>query len=200
MFADISGYDIIISSADIIVNTVYTYFLLVYNLEKTHRGNSMNFAVIITPIGALHITEEDGFITEIKYVGETAQEVPPQTQLLEKAVNQLYDYFLGNLKEFDLPLNPKVTPYRKKVLEELVKVPYGSTTTYKELAEKTGNPKAVRAVGSAMRTNPIIIVIPCHRVLQANGGLGNYSAGGPANKDWLLTFENQNTYGLWGLF
>ena len=160
----------------------------------------MNFAVIITPIGALHITEEDGFITEIKYVGETAQEVPPQTQLLEKAVNQLYDYFLGNLKEFDLPLNPKVTPYRKKVLEELVKVPYGSTTTYKELAEKTGNPKVVRAVGSAMRTNPIIIVIPCHRVLQANGGLGNYSAGGPANKDWLLTFENQNTYGLWGLF
>ena len=200
MFTDISGYDIIISSADIIVNTVYTYFLLVYNLEKTHRGNSMNFAVIITPIGALHITEEDGFITEIKYVGETAQEVPPQTQLLEKAVNQLYDYFLGNLKEFDLPLNPKVTPYRKKVLEELVKVPYGSTTTYKELAEKTASPKAVRAVGSAMRTNPIIIAIPCHRVLQANGGLGNYSAGGPANKDWLLTFENQNTYGLWGLF
>ena len=200
MFADISGYDIIISPADIIVNSVYTYFLLVYNLEKTHRGNSMNFAVIITPIGALHITEEDGFITEIKYVGETAQEVPPQTQLLEKTVNQLYDYFLGNLKEFDLPLNPKVTPYRKKVLEELVKVPYGSTTTYKELAEKTANPKAVRAVGSAMRTNPIIIAIPCHRVLQANGGLGNYSAGGPANKDWLLTFENQNTYGLWGLF
>ena len=88
----------------------------------------------------------------------------------------------------------------KKVLEELMKVPYGSTTTYKELAEKTGNPKAVRAVGSAMRTNPIIIVIPCHRVLQTGGGLGNYSAGGPANKDWLLTFENQNTYGLWGLF
>ena len=160
----------------------------------------MNFAVIITPIGALYITEEDGFITEIKYVGETAQEVVPSTPLLEKAVNQLYDYFLGNLKEFDLPLNPKVTPYRKKVLEELVKVPYGSTTTYKALAEKTGNPKAVRAVGSAMRTNPIIIAIPCHRVLQANGGLGNYSAGGPANKDWLLTFENQNTYGLWGLF
>ena len=160
----------------------------------------MNFALINTPIGALKFKEEEGFITEIKYVGETAQEVQPQTELLKKAVGQMYDYFLGNLKEFDLPLNPKVSPYRKKVLEELVKVPYGSTTTYKELAEKTGNPKAVRAVGSAMRTNPIIIVIPCHRVLQTGGGLGNYSAGGPANKDWLLTFENQNTFGLWGLF
>ena len=147
----------------------------------------MNFAVINTPIGFLKITEEDDFITEIKYAGETAQEISPSTPLLEKAVNQLYDYFLGNLKEFDLPINPKVSPYRKKVLEELIKVPYG-------------NPKAVRAVGSAMRTNPIIIVIPCHRVLQTGGGLGNYSAGGPANKDWLLTFENQNTYGLWGLF
>ena len=60
------------------------------------------------------------------------------------------------------------------------------------LLERTDNPKAVRAVGSAMRTNPIIIVIPCHRVLQAGGGLGNYSAGGPANKEWLLTFEKQN--------
>ena len=81
---------------------------------------------------------------------------------------------------------------RRKVLEELQKIPYGSTTTYKELAEKTGNPKAVRAVGSAMRTNPIILAIPCHRVLKSDGSLGNYSAGGPANKDWLLTFENQN--------
>ena len=160
----------------------------------------MNFAVINTPIGFLKITEEDDFITEIKYAGETAEEISPSTPLLEKAVNQLYDYFLGNLKEFDLPINPKVSPYRKKVLVELMKVPYGSTTTYKELAEKTGNPKAVRAVGSAMRTNPIIIVIPCHRVLQTGGGLGNYSAGGPANKDWLLTFEKQNTFGLWGLF
>ncbi len=160
----------------------------------------MNFAVINTPIGALHITEEDEFITEIRYVGEMAQEIKPATPLLEKAAEQLYEYFLGNLKEFDLPVNPKVSPYRRKVLDRLVKVPYGSTTTYKELARKTDSPKAVRAVGSAMATNPIIIVIPCHRVLQTGGGLGNYSAGGAANKDWLLTFEKQNTYGLWGLF
>lgn len=152
----------------------------------------MEYAVLNTPIGALHITQEDEFITEIKYAGKFAQQVPRATPLLEKAVNQLNSYFDGSLKEFTLPVKPAVSPYRLKVLEELIKVPYGHTTTYKELAEKTDNPKAVRAVGSAMRANPIIIVIPCHRVLQAGGGLGNYSAGGPANKEWLLTFEKQN--------
>ena len=152
----------------------------------------MDYAVINTPIGALHITEEDGFITEIKYAGSFGEEILPQTPLLHQAVKQLEDYFLGQLKEFTLPLNPKVSPYRRKVLERLVKVPYSHTVTYKDLAVRTGNPKAVRAVGSAMRTNPIIIAIPCHRVLKSDGGLGNYSAGGPANKDWLLTFENQN--------
>ena len=152
----------------------------------------MDFAVINTPIGALHITQEDEFITEIKYAGEHAAEILPQTELLDEAVNQIINYFLGELKEFTLPLNPKVSPYRRKVLEQLMKVPYASTVTYKDLAIATGNPQAVRAVGSAMRTNPIILAIPCHRVLKADGSLGNYSAGGPANKDWLLTFENQN--------
>ncbi len=152
----------------------------------------MEFAVINTPIGALKIAEQDGFITEISYTGGYAAEIPPQTELLQQAVNQLSDYFNGSLKRFSLPLNPQVSPYRRKVLEELIKVPYGATTTYKELAQKTGNPKASRAVGSAMRTNPIVLVIPCHRVLQTGGSLGNYSAGGPANKDWLLTFEKQN--------
>lgn len=152
----------------------------------------MIYTVINTPIGALHITQEDNFITEIKYAGDYREEIPPQTELLKEAVKQITDYFLGELKIFTLPLNPKITPYRKKVLEELMKVPYAATVTYKELAIATGNPQAVRAVGSAMRTNPIILAIPCHRVLKSDGSLGNYSAGGPANKDWLLTFENQN--------
>ena len=152
----------------------------------------MEYAVLNTPIGALHITQEADFITEIKYAGKSAPEVSPSTDLLQLAVNQLQAYFAGTLKEFTLPVKPAVSPYRFKVLEQLTKVPYGHTTTYKELAEITGNPKAVRAVGSAMRTNPIIIVIPCHRVLQTGGGLGNYSAGGPANKEWLLNFENEN--------
>ena len=152
----------------------------------------MPYAVMNTPIGALQIVEEDGFITEIKYIGNFAQEIPPTTELLSQAVSQLTDYFLGHLKQFTLPVNPQVSPYRRMVLDQLMQVPYASTTTYKELAELTGNPKAVRAVGSAMRTNPVIIVIPCHRVLKSDGTLGNYSTGGLANKDWLITFENQN--------
>ena len=152
----------------------------------------MDFAVINTPIGALHITQEEEFITEIKYAGEYSAEIEPQTDLLKEAINQITSYFLGELKEFTLPLNPKVSPYRRKVLEQLMKVPYAETVTYKDLAVATGNPQAVRAVGSAMRTNPIILAIPCHRVLKSDGSLGNYSAGGPSNKDWLLTFEKQN--------
>ena len=152
----------------------------------------MDFAVVNTPIGALHFTQEDDFITEIKYAGKYVAEVPPQTALLKEAVKQVNSYFLGELKEFTLPLNPKVTPYRKKVLEQLAKVPYAATVTYRDLAVATSNAKAVRAVGSAMRTNPIILAIPCHRVLKSDGSMGNYSAGGPSNKDWLLTFEKQN--------
>ncbi len=152
----------------------------------------MDFAVVNTPMGALKIVEEEGFITEISYIAKYAQEIAPGTELLKKAAGQIKEYFNGSLKNFDLPLNPEVSPYRRKVLDELIKVPFGATVTYKELAEKTGNPKASRAVGSAMRTNPIVLVIPCHRVVQTGGGLGNYSAGGPANKEWLLLFEKQN--------
>ncbi len=153
----------------------------------------MEYAVINTPIGALQIEEDEGYITAVKYVGGFVnEETVPENNLLKMAEKQLRDYFEGSLKEFTLPLKLNVSPYRKKVLEELIKVPFGHTVTYKELAERTGNPKAARAVGSAMRTNPIIIIVPCHRVLQAGGKLGNYSAGGPANKDWLLTFEKQN--------
>jgi len=153
----------------------------------------MEHIIMNTPIGALQITEEDGYITAVTHITNFAvQETDTENAVLLKARQQLTDYFMGGLKEFDLPIKINVTPYRQKVLEQLMKVPFGQTTTYRELAEKTGNPKAARAVGSAMRTNPLVIIVPCHRVLPANGKIGNYSAGGPANKDWLLCFEKQN--------
>ncbi len=153
----------------------------------------MKYAVINTPIGALQIEAEDGCITAVKYIAKYAEkEIQPDDPLLQLAVKQINDYFEGSLKEFTLPVKLNVTPYRKKVLEELMKVPYGRTTTYGRLADLTGNPKASRRVGSAMRTNPVILIVPCHRVLQGSGALGNYSAGGPANKEWLLAHEKQN--------
>ncbi len=152
----------------------------------------MDYAVFNTPMGALKAVQEGDYLTELTCVGRFAQEVPPQTDLLKNLYSQLVDYFEGSLKEFTVPYLLKVSPYRQKVLTELAKVPYGQTVTYRDLAIATGNPGAVRAVGSAMRTNPIVLIVPCHRVVKTDGTLGNYSAGGPANKEWLLAFENQN--------
>ena len=153
----------------------------------------MNISVFNTPIGALKAVEEGGFLTELVHISNyPVEEIPPSTELLKRVYCQLEEYFNGARKEFDLPIQYNVTPYRKKVLDRLLQIPFGSTVTYGQLAEITGNPKAARAVGGAMRANPIVIIVPCHRVLPSSGKLGNYSAGGPANKDWLLTFEKQN--------
>ncbi|MEG1049575.1 MAG: methylated-DNA--[protein]-cysteine S-methyltransferase [Oscillospiraceae bacterium] len=152
----------------------------------------MEYAVIHTPIGFLRLEEQEGFLTKVSYMEKGAAEILPQTPLLKRTKSQLEEYFQGARKTFDLPLDIKATAYRMAVLKELLKVEFGTTVTYGELAAKAGSPKAARAVGGAMRTNPIIIIIPCHRVLPQNGKLGNYSAGGAANKEWLLAHEAQN--------
>ena len=107
----------------------------------------------------------------------------------DTVTQQLREYFAGERRKFDLPLDLSgVTPFRAEVLRELSKVPYGETTTYAELARAVGNPKAVRAVGSTCATNPLPILIPCHRVLRADGQLGGYR-GGEAAKRFLLRLE-----------
>ncbi|MEG1782126.1 MAG: methylated-DNA--[protein]-cysteine S-methyltransferase [Oscillospiraceae bacterium] len=152
----------------------------------------MDYAILRTPIGYVKIIEDLGYITQLSYVGKQAEEVLPSSNVLKMAQKQLNDYFDGHLKVFSLPLRLDVPQYRKQVLRELMKVPFGSTITYKELAQRTGNPNAARAVGSAMSSNPIAIIVPCHRVLPSDGKIGNYSAGGSANKEWLLCHEKQN--------
>jgi len=98
----------------------------------------MEHIIMNTPIGALQITEEDGYITAVTHITNFAvQETDTENAVLLKARQQLTDYFMGGLKEFDLPIKINVTPYRQKVLEQLMKVPFGQTTTYRELAEKT---------------------------------------------------------------
>jgi methylated-DNA-[protein]-cysteine S-methyltransferase len=103
---------------------------------------------------------------------------------------ELEEYFSGRRRSFDVPVDRRLSRgYRRTVLEALSReVPYGHTVSYKELAERTGNPKASRAVGSAMATNPIPIVVPCHRVLRTGGALGGYG-GGLDTKVWLLRHE-----------
>jgi methylated-DNA-[protein]-cysteine S-methyltransferase len=105
------------------------------------------------------------------------------------AVKQLEEYFAGERKTFDLPLKYSGTEYQMKVWNELKKIPYGKVVSYKEIAERTGNAAAVRAIGRINGANPIPVIIPCHRVINANGKLGGYSGGGVEVKLKLLELE-----------
>jgi len=154
----------------------------------------MNSITINTPIGYLQICEENNEIISITYKAQYIQPSGQQTAVLAQAKQQLEEYFNGNRKVFDLPLKITGSEFTVKVLKELAKVPYGQTVTYGQLAEKAGSKDAARAVGTVMRKNNFVIVLPCHRVLPQGNKLGNYSAGGPANKDWLLTLEKQNSF------
>ncbi len=110
------------------------------------------------------------------------------TPLIALAKSQLEEYFQGARKTFDLPLQPAGTPFQKKVWDALCTIPYGETRSYKEIALQIHNPRGCRAVGMANNRNPIMIVIPCHRVIGSNGSLVGY-AGGLDIKEWLLQHE-----------
>lgn len=145
-----------------------------------------------TPLGILKITEEDGFITEISIeknnITVNEQKSSP---LLEKACVQLGEYFAGKRKSFDLPIKMHGTIFQKQVWQELLKIPYGETRSYQDIAVAVGNPKAVRAVGQANNKNRIIILIPCHRIINKSGALGGFSCGTNI-KTFLLNLEKSN--------
>jgi methylated-DNA-[protein]-cysteine S-methyltransferase len=107
-----------------------------------------------------------------------------------EAIRQLRAYFHGELREFDLPLAPEGTEFQLRVWDSLRTIPYGETISYGQLAQKIGNPKAVRAVGLANGCNPIPIIIPCHRVIGSDGGLTGFG-GGLSNKRKLLALESR---------
>ena len=151
----------------------------------------MNATMRVTaPFGALYLAEEDGAITHLLFSGEriSAETAAGSTELLRRAQKQLEEYFSGKRKDFDLPLNPAGTPFQKKVWQALREIPYAQTRSYKEIAEKIGCPKGMRAVGMANNRNPISIIVPCHRVIGANGKLVGYG-GGLEVKDYLLRLE-----------
>ena len=144
-------------------------------------------------LGKIGIIEEDGQIIKVDINKKNINKdiIRKDTTLLIEASKQLKEYFNGKRKEFNLPLNPKGTEFMKKVWKELQKIPYGETKSYKELAEKIDNPKAVRAVGMANNKNPIPILIPCHRVIGSDGKLIGYALGLDI-KQWLLNLEKYN--------
>ncbi len=129
---------------------------------------------------------EDGTVVSLRFGrGETSAEPPP---LWERVYTQLVEYFAGKRRTFDLPLRYAGTPFQRAVWEALLAISYGETRTYGELARALGRPNAARAVGGACHVNPICILIPCHRVIGANGVLTGF-AGGIEIKRSLLLLE-----------
>jgi len=153
----------------------------------------MPFYEYETILGRIVIAETDGFVTRISpaFDASTLQDERSETRLIKEAFRQLRAYFDGKLFEFALPLAPKGTDFMQSVWQALREIPYGETASYKDVASRIGNPKAVRAVGMANNRNPIAIVIPCHRVIGSNGQLVGYRSG-LENKHALLALESQH--------
>lgn len=146
------------------------------------------------PIGCLGIADDGKGITDIFFQREnrdlkdTAE--AKETELIREAKMQLDEYFAGERREFTFPLSLKGTEFQMKDWEALCQIPYGETRGYKEIAVQLGNPNACRAVGMANNRNPVIIAVPCHRVIGCNGKLVGYG-GGLDVKEWLLNLEKK---------
>ena len=160
----------------------------------------MEFAYIYeTKLGKILFKEKNGCIIEVSICGdeassesnEQAELIFQETDVIKTAACQFSEYLEGKRKEFTIPLKPEGTEFQRKVWEALVTIPYGEVRTYKQIAEQVGNEKASRAVGMANHNNPIMCIIPCHRVIGANGSLVGY-AGGLHVKEFLLSLEKNN--------
>ena len=156
------------------------------------------FMEIDSPVGVLKLVANDISLIAVLWENETPNRVRlaelienKQHPILLETQKQLSEYFEGQRKIFDLPLDFEGTEFQQKVWQALLTIPFGETRSYKDIAEQIGNVKAVRAVGAANGKNPISIIAPCHRVVGANGKLVGF-AGGLENKDVLLKLEFNN--------
>lgn len=145
-----------------------------------------------SPIGPIFICQDGDAVCRISCGEPTDKDcrLYERTPLIERAVSQLEEYFCGHRRSFDLPIAVSGTEFQRKVYKALCAIPYGETRSYKQIAEETGSAKAYRAVGQANHDNPLIIVIPCHRVIGSSGHLTGY-AYGTARKQYLLDLEKR---------
>lgn len=150
----------------------------------------MNYGYYNSPIGKIKIEVEDSSIVGVYFSDECSDE--DENELVVECKKQLEEYFNGKRKSFDLNIKfIKGTEFQLKVWNALKEIPYGKKVTYKYIAEKINNPKAVRAVGGANNKNPISIIVPCHRVIGVNGKMVGY-AEGIDKKEFLLRLEKEN--------
>ena len=147
--------------------------------------------VVSAPIGLLTLVEENGALTEVRFGEQTEDCLLKSTPVLEMAAGQLKEYFRGERRVFTVPLHPRGTPFQLRCWQALLQIPYGETRTYGQQAAMIGQPKACRAVGMGNHRNPLPILIPCHRVVGADGKLTGY-AGGLNIKEKLLHIERMN--------
>lgn len=152
-----------------------------------------------TPIGVLRVTASDRGVTNIDRVAMKSNRVARQSsqrgtsaaqRQADRAVRELREYFAGKRTRFTVPVQLEGTPFQERAWATMRKIPYGRTMSYAEQATAMRAPRAVRAVGSANGANPVPIIVPCHRVVASNGGLGGYALG-LAMKRWLLAHESR---------
>jgi len=154
------------------------------------------FDCIESPLGTMRLTATPEGLASICFADETGMPAPgqdsvrdPASAVLRRAAAQLGEYFAGRRRAFDLPLAPSGTPFQRAVWDAIATVPAGETISYTELARRAGHPGSFRAVGAATGRNPLAIVVPCHRIVGADGSLTGY-AGGLARKRALLALED----------
>ena len=156
----------------------------------------MNFCRYPSPLGNLLLAEEEDAIVYCQWedtideqmIEKWTEDKEQNSVLLTEACHQLTEYFAQKRKTFTLPIRLKGTPFQQIVWDGLLQIPYGETLSYAELARRIGRNKAARAVGNANHHNPLMIIVPCHRVVTSNGEISGY-AGGTARKAWLLEKE-----------
>ena len=140
-----------------------------------------------SPIGLIRVTGTPEAIGSIKFV-ENHRDEPFSNSTVERAIEQLSEYFAGTRRVFDLPLVMPGTSFQRMVWQQLLKIPFGRTQSYQTIAKSIAHPRAVRAVGAANGKNPISIMVPCHRCIGSDGSLTGYG-GGLWRKEWLLRHE-----------
>jgi methylated-DNA-[protein]-cysteine S-methyltransferase len=159
-----------------------------------------------SPVGIIKIKISGSYVNELLYINDESEISPETIQLsveekkvLKKCIIQFDEYFSGKRKIFDLPVKQEGTVFQQKVWNELIKIPFGKTISYLQLAQRLGDVKSIRAAASANGRNKLNIIVPCHRVIGSDGSLIGYGGGLPRKK-WLLDHEAKFEHGVSMLF
>ena len=159
-----------------------------------------------SPVGIIKIKISGNYVNELLYINDESELMRESTklsseerQVLDKCIAQFDEYFSRKRKIFDLPVKQEGTEFQQKVWNELIKIPYGKTISYLQLAQQLGDVKSIRAAASANGRNKLNIIVPCHRVIGSDGSLVGYGGGLPRKK-WLLDHENKYANGVSLLF